>query len=86
MAYSIYAKGQPIHLTFGNGYFPMYNRPWLRNRVSFDMKMEAPERNRIEVETVTFTPEVEYFRAVRETNQLLPMATEYPLLDERGKQ
>jgi len=85
MAYTIYAKGQPIHLHFGNGYFPMYNRPWLRNRVSFDMRMEAPERNRIEVETASFSPETEYLRAVREVEQLLPRSTEYPLLDKRNR-
>lgn len=85
MAYTIYAKGQPIHLNFGNGYFPMFVRPWLRNRVSFDMKMEAPERNRIEVEQASFSREAEYFRAVREVSQLLPVATEYPLLNEKNK-
>ena len=84
MSYTLYAKGQPIHLHFGNGYFPIYNRPWLRNRISFDMKMEAPERTRIDVEQASFTPEAEYFRAVRETNQLLPRSPEYPLLDPRG--
>jgi len=63
MVYSIYAKGQPIHLSFGNGYFPMYYRPWLRNRISFDMKMEAMERGRIDVEAASFGPQVDYFRA-----------------------
>lgn len=85
MAYTIYAKGRPIHLHFGNGYFPMFIRPWLRNRVSFDMKMEAPERNRIEVESASFSPETEYFRAVREVRQLLPRGSEYPVLDKRNR-
>ena len=85
MAYTIYAKGQPIHLHFGNGYFPIWNRPWLRNRVSFGMKLEAPERNRIEVEAAAFSPETEYFRAVREFEQLLDRGPEYPVLDDKRK-
>jgi|GEM_PF-3641169 len=85
MSYTLYAKGHPINMHFGNGYFPMYNRPWLRNRISFDMKIEAPERNRIEVEEANFSPAAEYFRAVRETNQLLPREAEYPLLDKKGR-
>lgn len=84
MTYTLYAKGQPIHLHFGNGYFPIYNRPWLRNRISFDMKMEMPERNKVDVEFASFTPEVEYLRAVRETDRLLERGTEYPLLDKKG--
>ncbi len=84
MAYSIYAKGQPISLHFGNGYFPIYNRPWLRNRISFDMKVETHERTPFDVKAATFSPEIEYLRAVRETRQLLTMQNEYPKLDERG--
>ena len=40
MAYTLYAKGQPINLHFGNGYVPLFMRPWLRNRVSFDHMYE----------------------------------------------
>lgn len=87
MVYSIYAKGQPIHLSFGNGYFPMFNRPWLRNRISFGTHMiEAPERNRIEVTDASFSPQVEYFHAERETDQLLPYEGEYPMLNDKGLQ
>ncbi|OPZ24968.1 MAG: hypothetical protein BWZ02_02659 [Lentisphaerae bacterium ADurb.BinA184] len=85
MAYTIYAKGQPIHLSFGNGYFPIYNRPWLRNRISFDMKMEVPERYRIAVVSAAFSPALDYFRAVREFAQLVPRGEEYPVLDDKNQ-
>jgi len=84
MAYTLYAKGQPINLHFGNGYFPKFVRPWLRNRISFDMKMEAFEHDRIEVENATFQPAADYVRAVREVDLLLDRGAEYPKLDEKG--
>ncbi len=86
MSYSLFAKGSPIHLHFGNGYFPMLNRPWLRNRISFDMKMEMFERNDLGVNLATFQPEAEYLRAFRETDQLLTLKTEQPVLEERKQQ
>ncbi|MBC2603210.1 hypothetical protein [Puniceicoccus vermicola] len=85
MAYTLYAKGQPIHLHFGNGYFPIFNRPWLRNRISFDRKMEAFERDRIEVEWASFQPAADYFRAVREVDLLKERGAEYPKLNEKGR-
>lgn len=83
MAYTIYAKGFPIHLHFGNGVFPMLFRPWLRNRVSFDMKVEAMERNPIDTVAAAFSDESDYAHAVRETNQLMPLEGEYPLEVEK---
>lgn len=79
MSYTLYAKGQPINLHFGNGYFPMFCRPWLRNRVSIDHKFEMSERNVTKVETAAFTPETEYARAMRRVDQIRALKTEYPL-------
>jgi hypothetical protein len=86
MAYTIYAKGHPIHLHFGNGYFPIWNRPWLRNRVSFGMRMEAFERDPIDVRDAAFLREAEYFRAERVTTALVPEGRrEYPQLDDKNR-
>ncbi len=84
MSYTLYAKGQPINLTFANGYFPMFCRPWLRNRVSFDMKFELSERNETKVMAVAFSPEADYLCARRDVDQLGTL-TEYPSLDEKRK-
>jgi len=86
MAYSLYAKGHPIHLTFGNGYHPMFVRPWLRNRVSIDHKFEVTERNSTRVAAACFMPEAEYMRATRDVDQIRPLKTEYPLLTKNGMQ
>ena len=86
MAYTLYAKGHPIHLTFGNGYHPMFVRPWLRNRVSFDHKFEVTERNSTQVATACFMPDAEYMRATRDVDQIRPLQTEHPLLTETGMQ
>lgn len=84
MTYTLYAKGQPINLSFGNGYFPIFSRPWLRNRVSFDMKLEAFEHDPIGVSNATFQPEVEYANAYRETSATRTLEGEYPDLNEKG--
>lgn len=84
MSYTLYAKGQPINLSFGNGYFPIFSRPWLRNRVSFDMKLEAYEHDPIGVSNATFQPEVEYANAYRETTALRSLEGEYPALNDKG--
>jgi len=84
MSYTLYAKGQPINLNFANGYFPMFCRPWLRNRVSFDMKYEISERNETSVNAVAFSPEADYLLAKRDVDQL-GILTEYPNLDEKRK-
>ena len=84
MAYTLYAKGQPINLHFGNGYFPMFCRPWLRNRVSFDHMYEESERNPTRVQATAFTPEAEYLRAARDVDSLRPLNTEYPITTNRG--
>ena len=84
MIYTLYAKGQPINLNFANGYFPMWCRPWLRNRVSFDMKFEISERNKTAVSAVAFSPEADYLHARRDVDQL-GVLTEYPDLDEKRK-
>ncbi|MHC4885969.1 MAG: hypothetical protein ACYTGH_12880 [Planctomycetota bacterium] len=84
MAYTLYAKGQPINLNFANGYFPMWCRPWLRNRVSFDMKFEISERNKTEVMATALGAEVDYLKARRDVDQLGTL-TEYPDLDKRRK-
>lgn len=86
MAYTLYAKGHPIHLTFGNGYHPMFVRPWLRNRVSFDHKFEVTERSSTRVVTACFMPDAEYMRATRDVDQIRPLKTEYPLLTDNGMQ
>ncbi|MFP4026678.1 MAG: hypothetical protein ACLFWL_02695 [Candidatus Brocadiia bacterium] len=85
MIYTLYAKGQPINLNFANGYFPMFCRPWLRNRVSFDMKVETSERNETAVEAVALAPEMDYLRAWREVDQVSPLNSEYPDLNEKRK-
>jgi len=79
MTYTLYAKGQPIHLHFGNGPFPMLCRPWLRNRISFGRNVEPMERHDAETVAVAFTPEAEYTRAVRDIDLLRPVPTEFPL-------
>ncbi len=84
MSYTLYAKGQPINLHFGNGYFPMFGRSWLRNRVSIDMSYEKSERNPTQVMTASFTPEAEYLRASRGIDMLRKLETEYPLLNAKG--
>ena len=84
MAYTLYAKGQPINLHFGNGYLPMFVRPWLRNRVSFDHMIEESERNPTRVQATAFTPEAEYVRAARDVDSLRPLNTEYPITTNRG--
>lgn len=81
MAYTIYAKGQPIHLHFGNGYFPMFVRPWLRNRVSVDRSWEMPERHEPRIEHAAFTGDVEYAHAMKPIDQIQRL-TEHP--PERG--
>jgi hypothetical protein len=80
MSYTLYAKGQPINLHFGNGYFPMFGRPWLRNRVSIDHMFEESERNVTQVQTATFAPAMEYAHATREVDSIRPYKTEYPIL------
>ena len=80
MSYTMYAKGQPINLHFGNGYFPMFCRPWLRNRVSIDHMYEESERNVTQVKATAFTPEVEYAHATRDIDSIRPLKTEYPVL------
>lgn len=85
MGYTLYAKGQPINLHFGNGYFPMFCRPWLRNRVSFDMCYEPSERNETKTVAATFNPETEYMRAFRDADRLRPLNSEYPQLNEKRR-
>jgi hypothetical protein len=82
MTYTYYAKGQPINLHFGNGYMPMFIRPWLRNRVSFDHMFEISERNITRVEATAFSPETEYARAMRQVDQLRPIKGEFPFLKD----
>jgi hypothetical protein len=85
MTYTYYAKGQPINLHFGNGYMPMFCRPWLRNRVSFDHKLEISERNITRVEATAFNPETEYARAMRQVDQVRAIRGEVPFLDKNNK-
>jgi hypothetical protein len=80
MGYTLYAKGQPINLSFGNGYFPMFMRPWLRNRVSIDHKFEESERNPTKVTASAFAPAMEYAHATRGIDSIRPLKTEYPVL------
>ncbi len=82
MTYTYYAKGQPINLHFGNGYMPMFCRPWLRNRVSFNHMFEVSERNITRVEATAFTPETEYARAMRQVDQVRPIKGEFPFLKD----
>ena len=84
MAYTLYAKGQPINLHFGNGYIPMFVRPWLRNRISFDHMYEESERNPTRVQATAFSPEAEYLRAARDVDSLRPLKTEYPITTNKG--
>jgi hypothetical protein len=80
MCYTLYAKGQPINLHFGNGYFPMFCRPWLRNRVSIDHMVEESERNETKVLTAQFAPAMEYAHATRDIDSIRPLKTDYPVL------
>jgi hypothetical protein len=82
MTYTYYAKGQPINLHFGNGYMPMFCRPWLRNRMSIDHKFEISERNVTRVEAVAFSPETEYARAMRQVDQIRALNGEFPFLKD----
>jgi len=79
MVYTLYAKGQPINLHFGNGYFPGFGRPWLRNGVSIDHRVNwAFERLYAQVDTAAFMPALEYTRASHDIDELLPKCGEYP--------
>jgi hypothetical protein len=79
LVYTLYAKGQPINLHFGNGYFPMYGRPWLRNGISVDHRVAwAFERLTAKVDTAAFMPPVEYARASLDMDELLAKCGEYP--------
>ncbi|MHB9132382.1 MAG: hypothetical protein ACYDBB_15030 [Armatimonadota bacterium] len=80
MGYTLYAKGQPINLHFGNGYFPMFCRPWVRNRVSIDHMVEESERNATQVTTAAFAPAMEYAHATREIDSIRPLKAEYPVM------
>lgn len=77
MAYTLYAKGQPINLHFGNGYFPIFNRPWLRNRVTIDHKWEIPERHEPRIEAVALAEGSDYVHAMKPIDQIQGR-TEYP--------
>lgn len=83
MTYTLYAKGQPINLNFGNGYFPMFCRPWLRNRVTIDHKYEVTERNTTGVRATAFSPAADYLRAERTVDMIRSLATEYPVLNDK---
>lgn len=79
MVYTLYAKGHPIHLHFGNGYFPMFGRPWLRNGISVDHRVHwGYERNFARVETAAFTPQTDYAHAALDIDELLMPCGEYP--------
>jgi len=84
MAYTLYAKGQPINLHFYNGYDPMFIRPWLRNRVSVDHMLEEMERNTTRVQATAFTPETEYAHASRDIDSIRPLKTDYPITTTNG--
>ncbi|MHB9133340.1 MAG: hypothetical protein ACYDBB_19915 [Armatimonadota bacterium] len=84
MSYTLYAKGQPINLHFGNGYQPMFIRPWLRNRVSIDHMFEETERNATRVTATAFEPAMEYAHATHNTDSIRPLKTEYPVLNTNG--
>lgn len=84
MVYTLYAKGQPINLHFGNGYFPQLGRPWLRNGVSVDHRVNwAYERLYATIDTAAFMPATEYVHAALDMEELLPRCGEYPV--EYGK-
>lgn len=85
MSYTLYAKGQPINLHFGNGYFPMFCRPWMRNKISIDHKFVPSERNETKVIATALGTESDYLRAVRDVDQIRALKTEYPVLDKRGR-
>lgn len=79
MVYTLYAKGHPINLHFGNGYFPSFGRPWLRNGISVDHRVHwAFERLTAKVETAAFMPPLEYARASLDMDELLGPCGEYP--------
>ena len=79
MVYTLYAKGQPINLHFGNGYFPQFGRPWLRNGVSVDHRVNgAYERLYAHVNTAAFMPATEYAHAALDMDEVLPPCGEYP--------
>jgi hypothetical protein len=79
MVYTLYAKGQPIHLHFGNGYFPMFSRPWLRNGVAVDHRRAwSYERLFAKIDTAALLPPTEYARASLDIDELLPPCPEYP--------
>lgn len=79
MTYTLYAKGQPINLHFGNGYFPVFARPWLRNSVSVDHRVNwAFERLYAKVDTADFMPETEYAHASLDMDEVLGKCGEYP--------
>ena len=79
MSYTLYAKGYPINLHFGNGYFPMFGRPWLRNRVSVDHRREGGyERLYAGVDAAATSAQTDYVRASLDIDELRPECTEYP--------
>ncbi|HOF86637.1 MAG TPA: hypothetical protein PLZ36_00855 [Armatimonadota bacterium] len=79
MSYTLYAKGHPINLHFGNGYFPMYGRPWLRNSISVDHRVHwAYERLYAQVQAAAFMPATEYAHGALDMDELLPRCGEYP--------
>ncbi|MHB9131744.1 MAG: hypothetical protein ACYDBB_11730 [Armatimonadota bacterium] len=80
MVYTLYAKGQPINLHFGNGYFPGLQRPWLRNGISVDHRLHwAYERLYANVNTAAFMPATEYAHASLDMDELTPPCGEYPV-------
>ena len=84
MTYTLYAKGQPINLHFGNGYMPMFMRPWLRNRVTIDHMFEESERNITRMTATALQPEADYAHATRDIDSIRPLKTEYPLTTNKG--
>ena len=79
MVYTLYAKGHPINLHFGNGYFPMFGRPWLRNGVSIDHRRHwSYEKRFAKIDTASLMPPTEYARASLDIDELLPPCPEYP--------
>jgi len=86
MCYTLYAKGQPINLHFGNGYFPMFGREWLRNSVSIDHRRSGSyERKYAKTLAAAFTGPAEYARASLAFDRLQAPATEYPPPYGKGK-
>ena len=80
LVYTLYAKGQPINLHFGNGYFPWLCRPWLRNGIAVDHRTSwAYERLFAKVNTAAFMPATEYAHASLDMDELLPPCGEYPV-------